>query len=118
MVNLSLLRKKPVGTTDNMSPQGRSRADRVPHYMRQWRKAAGLTIREMADKMNELRGYEVINQPHLSRIETGSREYRQDILEAFAEVVGCTPADLLGRQPTIDADAYYKALRRLNARKK
>jgi transcriptional regulator with XRE-family HTH domain len=117
MINSALLQK----TTESglsMSPQARSRADRQPHYMRQWRKSRGLTLQEMADAMNTLRGYEVILQPHLSRIELGHREYRQDILEAFSEVIGCKPADLLAGPPAIDPDAHYKALRRFKTRRR
>lgn len=50
----------------------------------------------------------------ISRIETGKQAYTQPVLEAIAEALSCTPADLLMRNP-LDRDApwsIYETLRK------
>lgn len=41
-----------------------------------------------------------MNQGHLSRIEKGDRPYDQEFLERASDVLNCTPADLLMRDPS------------------
>jgi len=90
----------------------RSSKDRQPHFMRQWRLAHGLTLKEMAKRINERIGDKITSQPNLSRIENGEREYRQDLLEAYAGVLGnCTPADLLSRAPDDPEDLFNDIMR-------
>lgn len=81
---------------------------RRPHFMRAWRDSQGLTLDEMATAINDLTGKRLTG-PYLSRIETGKLQYKQDVLEAFARVIGCTPADLLARAPA-DPDAVWQKL--------
>ena len=47
-----------------------------------------------------------ISQPQLGRIEKGQQPYNQDLLEALADLYGCTVADLLMRNPT-EPDAIW-----------
>lgn len=41
-----------------------------------------------------------MSQPQLGRIERGDQPYNQDLLEALADLYGCTVADLLIRDPS------------------
>lgn len=41
-----------------------------------------------------------MSQPQLGRIERGDQPYNQDLLEALADLYGCTEADLLMRDPS------------------
>lgn len=63
-------------------------------FLREWRKLKpGRTLEVVAAELH-------ISQPQLGRIERGDSPYNQDLLEALAEVYGCTVADLLMRDPT------------------
>ncbi len=67
-------------------------------YIRAWRKHRGMTIAELADAVG-------ISEGSLSRIETAKQGYKQEFLEKAAEVLGCTPAQLIATPPT-EADAH------------
>lgn len=59
----------------------------------------GRTLEQVAAELH-------ISQPQLGRIEKGEQPYNQDLLEALAEIYGCTVADLLMRDPT-DPEALW-----------
>lgn len=63
------------------------------HFIKQWRIHRGLTQDQLADRV----GYD---RTHVSKIEKGKRRYDQPFLEAVAEALNCTPADLIMRDPT------------------
>lgn len=63
------------------------------HFIREWRKFRGLNQEQLAERIG-------IGKPYVSKIETGKRRYDQPFLEAAAEALNCTPADLLVRDPT------------------
>ena len=63
------------------------------HHIRAWRKYRGLTQAQLAERIG-------IDRSYLSNIETGRRRYDQPFLEAAAEALRCTPADLIVRDPT------------------
>jgi transcriptional regulator with XRE-family HTH domain len=86
-------------------------SERHPHFMRQWRQSIGLTQKQMVAEINRQRHGKAMTPSYLSRIETGEREYRQDILEAYANVIGCTPADLVGRSPSDPVDMFQELVR-------
>lgn len=65
----------------------------VRHFIRDWRKYRGLTQTAFAEKIG-------IGRSYVAKIETGSRRYDQPFLEAAANVLACTPADLISRSPT------------------
>ena len=56
-------------------------------HFRAWRKKRGLTQQRLAELMG-------IEEETVSRMETGAREAYLGYLGAFAEVIGCTTADL------------------------
>lgn len=70
-------------------------------YFKQWRTKAGLTQKQVVDR---LAMHEDPNMPatdaSLSRIESGKQMYTQRILEALADIYGCEPDEIIGRDPT------------------
>lgn len=68
-------------------------------YLRQWRKHRGYT----QDRLAEMTG---LSKPYLSQLETGKRQYTQELLEHFADALRCEPADLIIRDPT-DPDGIW-----------
>lgn len=79
--------------------------ERKATYIRAWRKAGGAgrraggyTLDDMVDRLKEL-GVP-ITAASLSRIENGKQPYSQDIIEAIAEALGVTVADLTENDPT------------------
>lgn len=99
------IRPKVVPTAPKRRKPG-VRRKRQQHFMRDWRLAHGLSLEEMADRINQARGRKFTTVGTLSRVETGALQYRQDLLETFAEVLGTTPALLLTRKPRDPRDVY------------
>lgn len=93
--------------------------ERKATYMRAWRKAGGamrkpggFTLEDMVGRLAEL-GVET-TAATLSRIETGKVPYNQDLLEAYAEALDVTVADLTENNPDIPPAKIYDFLRKLN----
>lgn len=77
-----------------------ARADRVGHFIKEWRIYRGLSQKEVADRMK-------FSNAALSQLEKGWTGYRQDMLVELAKALDCHPADLLRHPPTVvppDAD--------------
>jgi transcriptional regulator with XRE-family HTH domain len=68
------------------------------HFVRKWRKLRGYTLEALAADTGS-------THATLSRIERGRQPYSQEILEKIAWVLKCTPADLIGRDPTRDRES-------------
>lgn len=62
-------------------------------FIRAWREFKNLSQEQVANRMGTSR-------ENFSRIENGKVPYNQDTLEAAAEALGCSAADLLERNPT------------------
>lgn len=62
-------------------------------FIREWRKFRDLTQEQLAERMGIARSY-------VSHVEKGKRRYDQLFLEAAADALQCTPADLIMRDPT------------------
>lgn len=62
------------------------------HFIREWRRHAGLTQDELAQAMGVSRSY-------ASLVESGRRRYDQKFLEAASRVLGCSMTDLIARPP-------------------
>jgi transcriptional regulator with XRE-family HTH domain len=69
------------------------RARRPSWYLKEWRKHRGYT----QDRLAEMTG---LSKPYVSQLETGKRQYTQELLELFAEALQCAPADLIMRDPS------------------
>jgi transcriptional regulator with XRE-family HTH domain len=73
---------------------------RRPTHIREWRKHRGLTLRDLADRINAGREAPLISYASLGRIENGQQPYSQDILEAVATALQVDePALMLCSQP-------------------
>lgn len=68
---------------------------RVRHFIREWRKHRGLSMEELAERVELTHGA-------ISQLERGIVNYTQPTLEALAEALGCEPADLIMRNPLDD----------------
>jgi transcriptional regulator with XRE-family HTH domain len=82
---------------------------RWPHFLRAWRNAHGLSLDQLAERINQLRGKKLFTGSYLGRVELGDRPYTQEMLEGYADALGCTPGDLLSRAPR-DPAAAWQAL--------
>lgn len=89
-----------------MAPVPKKPHDRRRHYLREWRKAAGLTQEDAADTAG-------ISRSLLSKIEAGKVPYNQDLLEQLAEIYRCEPDDLITVNAKLPdpARAFYNQLR-------
>lgn len=72
--------------------RARVKENKARHHIREWRKFRGLTQEELAERVGVTSG-------NISHLENGNQNYTQPILEAIAEALDCTPADLLVRLP-------------------
>jgi transcriptional regulator with XRE-family HTH domain len=68
-------------------------------YLRQWRKHRSLTQDQLAERIG-------ISKPYLSQIETGKRQWTQELLDKLADELRCEPADLIVRDPS-DPDGIW-----------
>jgi DNA-binding XRE family transcriptional regulator len=62
-------------------------------FVKQWRKHRGLNQDQLAERVG-------IGQNTISRLENGKIGYTQPIMEAIADALNCTVADLVIRDPT------------------
>jgi transcriptional regulator with XRE-family HTH domain len=83
-------------------------------YIRSWRKHRGFTLDQMVGRMAEI-GVETTGAT-LSRIERGQQPYSQDILEAIAEALNVSPADLIENNPELPEAEVIDFLRHLDER--
>lgn len=65
-------------------------------FFREWRKFRGLNQQQAADRIE-------VEQPTISRLESGKIEFNQETLDRLALAYGCDPADLLSINP-LDPD--------------
>lgn len=72
------------------------------HFIRQWRAHRGLTLEQLAERIDVTHGA-------LSQLERGLVNYTQPMLEALAYALRCSPADLLMRDPTQESAAWSLA---------
>lgn len=63
------------------------------HFIKAWRLHRGLTQEQLAERVG-------IDKSYLSKIENGRKRYDQPFLEAASEVLNCSPADLIDRDPS------------------
>ena len=68
-------------------------------FLKAWRKHRGYNQERMAEMCEMSIGY-------YNEVESGKRRYNQDLLEKFAGVLKCDPADLITRDPA-DPDEIW-----------
>ena len=61
-------------------------------HLRAWRDFRGLSQESLAARVNS-------TAATISRLENGHQPYTQPLLEALAEALSCTPADIIMRPP-------------------
>lgn len=64
-------------------------------FIREWRKKAGLTLEQLADRID-------MKASALSYLERGQSAYTQGTLEAIADALNTSAASLIMRDPTRD----------------
>ncbi len=76
-------------------------------FMRSWRKMAGLTQEQAAERVE-------LDRTTYSRIENGKLPYNQDFLERLALALGCEASEILSVDPLIPDPPrlVYERLRR------
>ena len=79
-----------------------------PVYLREWRESRGRTLGDLAKAVD-------LSVGQLSRIERGHQSYNQEVLEGYAEALGCRPADLISRLPYRPENALQPLLGQLRA---
>lgn len=62
------------------------------HFVREWRKYRGLTLEQLAERVEVTHGA-------LSQLERGLVNYTQPMLEALADALNCEAGDLIMRNP-------------------
>lgn len=83
-------------------------------YIRAWREKKGYTLEDMLGRLETI-GFKITGAS-LSRIERGIQPYSQDTLEAIAEALNLTAADLIENDPTVPEAEIIDFLRHLDDR--
>lgn len=74
-------------------------------YIREWREARGLSLRQLANRMEiEPGGDLLISHVSLGRIERGEQPYSQPILEALADALAVSVSALIEVDPTKEGE--------------
>lgn len=77
-----------------------------PTHIRQWRKKEGLSLRELANRMEKEPGGDlVISHVSIGRIERGEQPYTQPVIEALAKALEKSVATLIEVDPDLVKDA-------------
>lgn len=61
-------------------------------YLKAWRRFRGLTQDELGAVVD-------LSTPYISQLESGKRQYTEELLTAFAEALDCDVIDLITRDP-------------------
>lgn len=81
------------------TPKGKFDVPAKIQFIREWRKHAGLTQVQLAERIGISRG-------QLSKNETGMRIIDLDILAKMATIFGCRPFEILARDPKETEDIW------------
>jgi transcriptional regulator with XRE-family HTH domain len=102
-----LLGPNPEGSSpdDEARPQGKQH---WPVFLKEWRRSRNATL----EKLEPATG---LSMSQLSRVENGLQSYTQEILEGYAEALGCRPADLLSHPPHRPENALNPLFTQLRA---
>ena len=72
-------------------------------YFKEWREHRGLTQEQLAERLGT-------GKSAVSKMETGKSKYNQSSLEAWADALSCSPADLISRPPPTGKESEEEAL--------
>ena len=86
------------GKSLDMPKKTQANGNAPPNRLREWRKAAGLSLEELAHRVGS-------TTATLSRYERGQRSMTLDLLVQLAPHLGCKPADLLPDPESIMSEA-------------
>jgi transcriptional regulator with XRE-family HTH domain len=90
--------------------------ERKATYIRAWRKKRGYTLEDMVGRLEAI-GVATTGAT-ISRIEKGIQPYSQDKLEAIADALDVTPADLLENDPDVPEAEIIDLIRHIDDRQK
>lgn len=79
-----------------------NKRDLGKHYIRAWRNYRGLSLRDLANRMESEPGVPLMSHANIGRVEKGEQPYTQELLEAAAAALETTVTDLLTVDPQID----------------
>jgi transcriptional regulator with XRE-family HTH domain len=68
-------------------------SDKVGHYIREWRKHRGLTLEQLAGRLD-------VATSSISQLERGKQGYSQAMLEALAVALNCEAWELISVNPS------------------
>lgn len=87
-------------------------------YLKEWRRASGKTQAQVAAALEGLEDDQLpTTEASLSRLENGKQPYSERILLALADIYGCEPWELIGRNPQKEGE-LVDLVRILNEREK
>lgn len=94
----------------------KTQAPRPPHYIREWRKFKGLSLRQLTERLEYEPGEELLSASQLNRVERGEQPYYPELLAALAHAFDCEPEDIIAINPLlkpelIDLMAVIRKLR-------
>lgn len=79
-------------------------SDGARHQIRAWRRHRGLSLRQLANRMEKEPGVQLISHASLGRIEKGEQPYSQPILEGLARALEVPIEMLLIGDPDREGD--------------
>ena len=74
------------------------------HYIRSWRKARGLTQKQLAERMEKEPGEQLMSYVTVSNIERGDQSPTLEQLNAFALALDVSVSDLIDNDPNKDSE--------------
>lgn len=86
-------------------------------YIKEWRLHRGLSLRQLAARIEKEPGEELISFASLGRIEKGQQPYSQPILEGLSRALDVSPSMLLEMNPERDGQVI-DLVRHLNEEKR
>lgn len=85
-------------TPATLCPMAKQKLGR--HYIKEWRKAKGLSLRKLADRLEVSPGGEpLLSYVSLGRIERGEQPFNEETIDAIADALGVTRLMLLEVHP-------------------
>jgi len=85
------------------------------HFVAEWRRYKGLSLRQLAQRLEYEPGVELLSSTSLNRIEKGEQGLTPDVMHALADAFGCGAEDLILINPLIRPELvdFMAAVRRL-----